>query len=466
MTELFVDLNGHNRSGTAGEIPLSDLSVFSKWVAADIERGHALSARTFTRDQIIGLPAMTSLDRCGCCGASIGLQYKSMTDDKVVLQARAACAYPDGVPPYDLMLGVPSGKIVFANDLRELVAVGDDSGELNSQAGQKQFSEAFIRAGLVYVFVGNSCPSVQRDGDGLKVGSFYLENEEELTDEEYEAAEAAMDALSLGSICTDLWAYNAMDYDYFHERMKRCGIDPNEFRSHFVVEVPPGVYAFSDEFADTHAATVFSRIRRIEGAEYPTIDPGDIESHERFADSHAAKSVLTKKAHRPTGLWQLEDMLCSLGMGYDWTDGFLRRGTRREDEPFAQSIKDYRKATDYDLAQIVHFTRFPVKSIYSMSNSYGGHNIQMIPECVDVWWLTLAAMFAKTALAHPAAFDRPPRQGDNELQRAQESARSYEAMATAALMIGDLIHKRGIDIRPYCEEINAHFAAKGVFDGN
>ena len=72
--------------------------------------------------------------------------------------------------PFEVLLSVPSGEIVFANDLRELVAVPDHH-DLNSVEGGRAFTRSAAEQGLALIFVGNTCPSVYRDGHGLCGGS-------------------------------------------------------------------------------------------------------------------------------------------------------------------------------------------------------------------------------------------------------------------------------------------------------
>jgi hypothetical protein len=149
---------------------------------------------------------------CYECGERLGFTINGDT-----LVANSECAYPGGMKPYEVLLGVPSGVIVFANDLRPLFVIDDPDESVNSRLGCKLTTEAYAAAGMVHISVGNTCPGVYREGDGFVVANYYTpEDDDRISDdEEFTRREAELRKRSLGSICTDLWWFSAMDRDLF-----------------------------------------------------------------------------------------------------------------------------------------------------------------------------------------------------------------------------------------------------------
>lgn len=169
--------------------------------------------------------------QCGECGGSVQFHL-----DGTTLIAHSTCSEPGGLAPYHVTIDVPSGVLVFANDLRAMTQV-EDRYDVNKTIGQKQLTMAYAAQGLAHIFVGNTCPGVYQTPDGLAVMTPAYD--EEATDD-------LLPGKDYGSICTDLWWYSAMDKDLFDARCAALDLTPEDFDV-FEVPVPPGSYAFYPE---------------------------------------------------------------------------------------------------------------------------------------------------------------------------------------------------------------------------
>jgi len=158
--------------------------------------------------------------------------------------AAEECPYPNGMPPIDIELNIPSGKMVVANDLRDLFPVIGGY-NVNYTEGIRQTIVQYAEAGLAHGFVGNTCPSVFQytDGFNFSIGTQgYIEGTE---DNDWEDTPVPLEGKeAVAGICTDLWWYSICDYDEF---VKRAGCEPGEGECD-VVECLPGVYKFSNRY--------------------------------------------------------------------------------------------------------------------------------------------------------------------------------------------------------------------------
>lgn len=155
---------------------------------------------------------------CGNCGEDI----KFFTKDKgETLVAESECPYKDGFPPIEVTLEVPSGEILLFNDLREFYENEgkDPYFDINTNAGIKDYCEYIAKLGMVSHFVGNTCPDVvQVSPERLEIGNFRCEHEDGC-----KLPECPMPSCNrpteIGSICTDLWWYCAVDRSEFEKRI-------------------------------------------------------------------------------------------------------------------------------------------------------------------------------------------------------------------------------------------------------
>ena len=153
-------------------------------------------------------------------------------------------------------IDVPSGKIVFDNDFRDLFPIGcdaDESFDVNHRLGIKQTVEAFARVGLLHPFVGNTCPGIWQESSTLIriANASYDDNDKCLDDVPGE---------QVGSVCTDLWWVCAADA---REYCQRLGIN-NIPSGVEVVNVEPGRYVMTYDIEKNRDAypCVFATIER------------------------------------------------------------------------------------------------------------------------------------------------------------------------------------------------------------
>lgn len=144
-------------------------------------------------------------------------------------------------------IDVPSGKLFFANDIRNVFSKEEED-EINSKnksslegfMGIKSESEAYGSHGMFFGYVGNRSTQIIKDKDNnLFVSDPYDYAEINNLDDYFEFKESD-DFDYLGDICTDLWWFCAMDYDLFQKKSKENGF--NYDYDFTIVDVQPGKY--------------------------------------------------------------------------------------------------------------------------------------------------------------------------------------------------------------------------------
>ena len=347
--------------------------------------------------------------QCGHCGEGIRLRVRGD-----VLLADSECSEAGGLKPYEVLVGIPSGKIVFANDLRNLVVV-DSGGSLNEPRGQKELTLSAASVGLALVFVGNTDPRVIRDGETLLVGS-------------------GIKGDRLGSISTGLWWYSAMDHDFFVDRCAAAGVRPED-DDYFVVDVEPGVYAFSDEFANHHeSGVVFSRVRKVD-AEAPVVVIDGLDTASTLAESRFWRDV---SKHSPIGNY-LVSAFTTLGFGLDWVNGGLRDVSGgRKDGP--RCLVEGRVG-DNIVDGIPELPGFSASSIYPIDWSYPG-KLGAVPDDINLYWLAAGMMFLKSAVSSPVTVIGSSRLSK---EKADEASENVQAIFVACQdYLCELATKRGL----------------------
>jgi hypothetical protein len=184
---------------------------------------------------------------CSCCGETdFGLE----TNGEVIRIAGQPCRYPEGLPPTEWELNVPSGELVVANDLRTLFPLLEEDFDINTTWGCRQTTLAYAATGMAHAMVGNTCPSVYL----CKDGSYKIANPP--PGEQWDGKawvkikpKPKFDGKAVAEICTDLWWYSICDHEEFLRRCQRFGQKPADF-SIKVVKIPAGVYRFRH---DEHA---------------------------------------------------------------------------------------------------------------------------------------------------------------------------------------------------------------------
>lgn len=202
-----------------------------------------------------------SLETCGECGAHLHATF----DGKTVRVAEP-CACPEGMPEFSMEIDIPSGKMVFANDLRRFysdpphdrprgVGLTGSGYDLGTNVGTREESLVWAAAGMGYGYVGNSCPGIYKMGPNHFV--IGRDGYELRDDGDVETPHAGK---RIGTICTDLWWYSIGDDDY----LKTKGYKPNKTYDR-IVTVTPG------RFRITHRTHCWNGDRK-RPADFATIE--------------------------------------------------------------------------------------------------------------------------------------------------------------------------------------------------
>lgn len=148
-------------------------------------------------------------------------------------------------PKVVVEIDVPTGKLVFANSLLDyLKDFGKEDANarensVNHQAGRAK--KAFFQARenqAFYIALSNSSPQVwqkKTKPSTLRIGRAV----DEPLKNEWSYQEAKKDWNERGRICTDLWAFHAIDRSRLPETIE---VD------HFIVNVPPGRYRLVNNY--------------------------------------------------------------------------------------------------------------------------------------------------------------------------------------------------------------------------
>lgn len=218
---------------------------------------------------------------CFVCGVTTRSSYNNglftsvVSDDSRMgkFAGHQPCKLPKGLAEYSYNVNIPSGKLLFANDLRELFPdlsrfevntyITEKSGynnNVNSDLGVMYSQEFWNNHGMIYVQVGNTSPHVFQDtvtqNIEVKFDSVYKpqERDDELkfndSDDEDEDGEDpdyvknyTATEKDLGYICTDLWAVCAIDHDLMKTLCEKHHINFEELSgSCIAVTVEPGEY--------------------------------------------------------------------------------------------------------------------------------------------------------------------------------------------------------------------------------
>jgi hypothetical protein len=208
---IKVDLGGH-----FGGRPVSN-----DFIAMEI------SMKLMHRDDEDCEISGSCLFQCTECGGPISFKKKGNN-----VTCTNPCKYPNGHPPIEFDLNVPSGKMVVGNDFRDAFKVMGDY-DINLTPGIAQTTHKYAEVGLAHSFVGNTCPGVYRiDPKTFVIG---IQDSKERN--------PVKGSRCVAGICTDLWWYSICDYDEF---VRRYGREPDgkRARTETIVKCTPGVYHF------------------------------------------------------------------------------------------------------------------------------------------------------------------------------------------------------------------------------
>ena len=166
---------------------------------------------------------------CPNCGENLNFDLKAVSNATVQVKAEP-CPHPKGVLPFVLEIDVPSGVMVLGNDFRDKVPLFESETENSSPAGLKDVGLMYEKLGMVHIFVGNSCPEVVE----MKNHTLKIRNS------------GSKSGTRLGSICTDLWWFCAMDEVDYRKQCKRHNlpVDTDLLR----IPVQPGRWGFEVDY--------------------------------------------------------------------------------------------------------------------------------------------------------------------------------------------------------------------------
>ncbi len=362
LSGASLDFNGHWKGGSIlqeDHKTLKDVHMlFLRDTLTKVDADDILEASKTQKPMDRWVPVdvglrMTGLRTCSYCGED---EFTTETNGVSVRIAGKPCEFPDGLPLTEWELNVPSGKLVVANDLRELFPLDDDDFDINTTMGCRQTALAYAANGMSHAFVGNSCPGVYKLGDGL----FKIANPPSAdmwNGKDWVKVKPApkFEGKRVTSICTDLWWYSACDHAEFKRRCKRFEQKAEDF-SVSVISVRPGVYRFRhDEEARRHESgteCIFAHFEWVREADpvkdlLSTYEETDVNAHAyvqaqvgrwptlygkikdrlggREKDNVVPWSDMTEEDRLSSWRSVANHVLCTIGGGVEWHEkGFPR----------------------------------------------------------------------------------------------------------------------------------------------
>ena len=278
VPQIKFNWNGHWKKGSAVR------KYFKEQLQKDVYLGKDALLASDAEDLVRAFDSGQTLDRwipilvqdyqrglgsCSCCGKK-DLRFE--TNAKELRIVGEPCKFPKGLPHTEWEINVPSGKLVIANDLRELFPIpSKEDFDVNTSFGCRQTALAYAENGLGHAFIGNSSPGVYQCGDG----TYKIANPPSDQDWNGKAwvkikPKPKFDGKRVASICTDLWWFSICDYNEFKLRCKRFNLKPEQFGIE-IVKVKSGVWRFRhDEGArnqETPGECVYTRFERVRKAD-------------------------------------------------------------------------------------------------------------------------------------------------------------------------------------------------------
>lgn len=279
-------LNGHCRSKRWGKAWIVRGNLEHLWIFSGFMNPYHLAlVKAFVadpsqpmRDWVPITYSKFSSDRCTECGQPILLET-----DGHVIRVQGKCDYPNGYPKWTVEVDVPSGKLVFNDDLREWFREAETATEdverkthvsFSQSVGMHRCAELYSQDGLMTGFCGNTCPSVFRETDSpdtLWIGNAAYD---EKTDEE----QPVPGTERVAGISTALWWFSAADLSLLEsvtpvaDVYAKTGIvqeeQPDLKIPGEIVEVTPGRYrmTYLYHYADRDNYSVpqmFAKIERV-----------------------------------------------------------------------------------------------------------------------------------------------------------------------------------------------------------
>jgi hypothetical protein len=374
-------------------------------------------------------------DTCGQCG-----EETTYIREGVTLKAQNTCCYPGGHPSYDVLLNVPSGEIIFANDLRSLTQT-EDTFYTESTIGLVKETQAYAKEGMIHIYVGNTCPKVCKTLEEIQI--INLNEDTDPTRILYDIQ---------GFICTDIGWYCAMDKNLFLERCQEENLNPEEFDPLYV-SVDPGVYSFSDELRKQTPTDdiLYSRIQK-SNCNAPVIHKMDTGPAPSFEES-LAKTVLDKlislKFLGNTYTNVLTELTDVSGTGYKWHKSNLKKLSRRKgDIPFE---------TD---SEIIGNTDFIPTATFN-SKMWGNENDSIFaeaPESIDIYWLAIGLIYYKSRIDIPFTIEKNSKDEEAVQEKTSQRIKDVTSIFNKLYQIA---HKRNLvqdgTLSKVFENLNSYF---------
>jgi hypothetical protein len=173
------------------------------------------------------------------------------------------CDYVKNDNVIKLKVKIPSGKIVFANDLRSILdkisknAVDKGKKSMDSFKGIKENASLYNKkCNMIYSYMVETYPHVIKNSEKeIVITSPWLHGEHFHNDSDYEFERSDY----VDTIDQYLWAFTAMDQDLFLSLTKDKSFE-NEY---FTVDVEAGEYEFIDYFNSDKNVPYHSIFRKI-----------------------------------------------------------------------------------------------------------------------------------------------------------------------------------------------------------
>jgi hypothetical protein len=191
---------------------------------------------------------------CRDCGAELKLRQEGDT-----FKAIDPCPYPEGQPPFGGMIEIPTGTILFGDEMFcERPEDLEPDGRLHAVPWERSATEKAANINVGHGYCGNSCPGVyvSKDRKEILVANTGYDSE---TDEELPSFPGYR---KVGSVCTDLWWWTIVDESVAAAKAVELG---TATREQDATAVQPGLWKVSqqghlEDRDDLSTSTVYARL--------------------------------------------------------------------------------------------------------------------------------------------------------------------------------------------------------------
>lgn len=190
---------------------------------------------------------------CNKCGESLKMSFDGQTLH-LTSPDSVFCSIEESDLTFTVELNVDCGELVFGNDFRAFCP--DVDHEIETFIGRRSYVKDYAERGMFHVYVGNTCPGVYQDETGII--RIACGGPDEVGDTERFGRR-------MGSICTDLWWFSAMDTATFLAAKLATGGRVSDIGA--TVPVTPGKYKMTvyDDVNHDESNVVFAKIEPTKG---------------------------------------------------------------------------------------------------------------------------------------------------------------------------------------------------------